>query len=497
MKNSTQTGEGAIAVHRWFSTGEGWAYHPWYQARFAELLDVVKTDLQQRPKEGADAREQLIDRPALGGFVLGLHGIDPQCQDARARDRNPTIYRVVFLRHRPTASERARLWDQLRRVAPECPGVDANLELSSLGEKTDRAPMELSETPAAPGKVARPQPVRRRFGLFLCLIVLAGIAGVLGWFGGIVEWPFGGAPTPPKDDWDSTVRRMADLLSTKWQDPETRYGNPKLDRELVDRFFTLLSQDPVRDKLEGKHPDVQFLQRLPEHPLCRLETPAASSSEELAKLRKAITELLAKLGSPAQGKPTKEMVENIGQAVDYQTWWKNHHEKLLPALITNPAVDGQVRAKVYRFCGKVSASESVWQCEPAKDMVKSLNEWGVSGLVDDDAEKRPWLVFAAYFYFLSRQDLPSPEALELKEDRDNAELASKLPEKPARPTGCFKDEAELTAQLAELAKKLGIKELPDRAGALVEVIGRRGAGNKEYRVFLRKNREGPRLPNGD
>ena len=428
------------------------------------------------------------------------------------RDRNPTIYRIAFFRHRPPALERARLWDELRGMLPDRPGVDADLTLLSMVERTGPAPTELSENPAASAEVARPQPdevpttsnnrpsamltaPRILLRLFLGLIGLAGVACFFVWFGGFGDWPFGRVTSPPKDDWDSTVKRMANLLSSKWQDSDTRHGNPKLDMELVNRFFALLSQEHLHDKLVGEHPDVKFLLRLPEVPLYQLKTPAAGTSKELADLRNAIEKLLAKSGAPTQGKPMRDMLNEIDQMMDYQLWWDRQSESLLKHLITCKAVNQEVWEKACRFCRRDSSTD--WQCTPAQAMATSLKNWGVKGLTNDDATKRPWFVFAAYFYFLSRQDLPSPETL-TGDDPAHAQWAEEhLPEKPYRPTNRFEAPSKLNEQLKllflKLKNKVGIEAPAD--GLVIAIEG--AAGSKEDRAFLLNSRKGPRLPNKD
>src|SRR5579884_1348781 len=107
--NALLSGDGKVAVYRWFDNGEGWAYHPWFSARGLELSQAVDPILKAAP-----AGSFCI--PALGGFLIGEHCEDPDCPDPKARARRPTVLRVAFLSRRPQHEDEATLLDALSQL---------------------------------------------------------------------------------------------------------------------------------------------------------------------------------------------------------------------------------------------------------------------------------------------------------------------------------------------------------------------------------------------
>jgi hypothetical protein len=189
------------------------------------------------------------------------------------------------------------------------------------------------------------------------------------------------------------------------------------------------------------------------------------------------------------------MLKEIEKDLDYKRWWRNNSRNLDYPLIAQSARP-EVREAAYRFIrdDPVDKVTFLWQVEPAQAMAQSLQKWGVKGIVMDDSQKRPWLVFAAYFYFLSREDTRSKEDMRSAKQSEDGGYASAvwaeehLPLELVRPDGCFgTDQEELTKQLAALARKL--RSAPDSGNAteLVRAIDR-SLGLAAYPAFLLNRR---------
>src|SRR5882724_1066409 len=116
------SGDGKVAIHRWFADGENWATHPWFRGRERQLVAALAPHLHAAGEEFAVA--------GLGGTLVGETVPDPDCPDAKARSRHPTILRAVFVSHLPTDRQCRTLLTDLRRLhLPPAPGADARLEI--------------------------------------------------------------------------------------------------------------------------------------------------------------------------------------------------------------------------------------------------------------------------------------------------------------------------------------------------------------------------------
>jgi len=129
------------AVHRWFASGEGWAYHPDIDLkqvrRLATRILANRSDVWQPTPEGEQVHEAL-EKEQLScdtGHNLCLvyrHYADKECPDPRAKQRFPTVL-IVALAHDLNDAEIKEVQKQLSALRdedlPQQPGRQDTLKL--------------------------------------------------------------------------------------------------------------------------------------------------------------------------------------------------------------------------------------------------------------------------------------------------------------------------------------------------------------------------------
>ncbi|MFW6118701.1 MAG: hypothetical protein ACOC7S_00035 [Planctomycetota bacterium] len=479
-----------VAVHRWFSNGEGWAYHPSFAEHLGLLRELVQEELQSRSSLRQGER-RLRYEPFMGKTLMIVHEVDKECTDSKARRRRPTVLRAMLLDYQPDEAEARSLAERLLRLQPESPGPDGSLALSV--PKVDRA--DTGETASSD---------TRRWVILLVLAVLAAAATTLllrsngcavlnGWT------PIG---EPDSKRTGLAQERMRGLLKQWGHDvskieeaPGGRYG-------ALIAFLTFLSHDTV----EGDHPDAVFIRRLPEKRSLTLPEPGSADyvqrrdelesvefwHEKLAELslhikradatnlRKAkvygkgqgddsvsspdtaagethegardvmaghpgpassdapsATELKRQQSLELENLPEAssqglvELVECIAKQMDYGDWLCRPHEgfRYTGAEMVRP----ELRRYALRF---VEAKPHDFEVPWAERMVRSLQKWGARGVEHDDAKKRPLFVARCYFDFLSLNPGAEPRLTkeELTVDENRAtwerEFILRLPQEP-------------------------------------------------------------------
>ncbi len=129
------------AVHRWFASGEGWAYHPDIDLkqvrRWATRILANRSDVWQPTPEGEQVSEALEKEqlPCDTGHNLCLvyrHYADKECPDPRAKQRFPTVL-IVALAHDLNDAEIKEVQKQLSALhdkdLPQQPGRQDTLKL--------------------------------------------------------------------------------------------------------------------------------------------------------------------------------------------------------------------------------------------------------------------------------------------------------------------------------------------------------------------------------
>ncbi len=129
------------AVHRWFASGEGWAYHPDIDLKqvrsWATRILANRSDVWQPTPDGEQVREALEKEqlPCDTGHNLCLvyrHYADKECPDPRAKQRFPTVL-IVALAHDLNDAEIKEVQKQLSALRdedlPQQPGRQDTLKL--------------------------------------------------------------------------------------------------------------------------------------------------------------------------------------------------------------------------------------------------------------------------------------------------------------------------------------------------------------------------------
>ncbi len=457
-------GSGAVAVHRWFVTGEGWAFHPWFEPRMLEVMASLKPELENRRAVMAAGTRGAILRPALGGVLVGEQVEDVNCPDPVARGRYPTVLRVVFLRRPPSEPDRASITAHLARLGAAAPGRDPTLSI-----------------PIA-GAVTRSPPTRRRrrwvpIGVVVLAVIL--IAGVTWW-----QFPLFGRGTPTAeptqakkgDDARKRQETMRALLN-KWQGKSEPPDPRESELETARRFFQFLSQSQWRDKLDGAHPDELFVKRLPPKPEAVPRTDA-----DVDKALRSLVEWLASDSSTEKPNPDETALQALDREMDFELWWgRTGKEK---GAYYDQKADSGVSSFVRRAVSDRSKTEprdAAEFREAAKTMVEQLKGWGVEAVTAEDATDRPWLVFQCYFQLLSQQHLGKHVEGVPNSPSDRLRFVRRLPEKPLAPDRHFRNRGELIETLVALTKKLNLAVKSSQVEVLLDAI----AKGMDYDAWLR------------
>lgn len=470
-------GDGAVAVHRWFVTGEGWAFHPWFEPRMLDLMASLKPELENRRAVLAAGGRGLILRPALGGVLVGEQVEDVNCPDPVARGRFPTLLRVVYLPHPPSEPDRASITAQLARLGASAPGRDPTLSIPVAEAATSSPP-------------TRPRRSWIPVGVGVLVVLL--IAGVTWW-----PFPLFGRGTPTAeptqakkaDDARKRQDKMQGLLA-KWQGKTVPPDPRESELETARRFFQFLSQSQWGGKLKGpspdnpnSHPDILFVERLP-------ETAAVPRTEgDVDKALRSLVERLADDSSTGQPNPYETALQALDREMDFELWWgrTRHSERAYFNHEPHQDVSSFVRRAVSGR-SKTEPRDAAELRKAATTMVKQLEEWKVKAVTAEDATDRPWLVFQCYFQLLSQQHLGKHVEGVPNSPSDWLRFVRRLPEKPLTTDGHFSSKTKLVDTLARLMSSLN----PAVKSNQVEVLLEKVAREMDYDAWL-KDAESPEV----
>lgn len=424
-------GLGKVAVHRWFQDGEGWAFHPWFQDHFQELLASCNQLLRNRPHpdqvKGAQAEAPWShnDRYCL----LVDHSPDPDCPDSRAVSRSPSIFRAVLVSASISETEKARYREKLAHIQALRPGPDLSLELKPVQKK------------------AEPSSKRLLFGVVAILALVAMILFATS------PWSKRSSGGSAGTDAASATQQMTILLKNWGQSVE----NENNRQQVINQFFKFLSPPKTEDSLkEKKHLDYVFAKRFPQ---LSIETEnSANDDRKLSKaLRTAYECLKADEVISTEGEPAEDtnaalvtLVKAIGKQADYQKWWEERKKQRWCTGGVEKAKP-ETRAFVRKFAkpGVYADLE-----DSATTMVKMLKKWKVKEIEEKDAEARPQFVAECFFSVLSLWHLEREDESHWKKTKDGYHryiaFLLRLPKEPLWPDG----DAKVDDQLWELAKRL-------------------------------------------
>lgn len=446
MIRMEETPTGVVAIHRWFVEGEGWSYHPWFASRSHDLLAALKDELDTRRQLESAGGRRMISCHAFGGILVGEQCFDPDCPDPRASGRYPTILRVAFCPSQPSLKDQKVILSMLAGIDSQAPGVNQNLRIN----------VHVTPPPPQSPSVQQRSPSQLRWLTFGVLILLIGGLGIFAWSHHQSKQHQDSHPSTDQKELELARSQMVALLQ-KWQ------GNVPDEKETLkvgQRFLQFLSQEAVKGKLTGSHPDILFVRRLPEHP--RSPTNNKELIDDLNRLHKHLTEVKRpnEDHSTANGRFVTEqrtlsqVVEMIDIQMDYRRWWTLEGKNTRSYALGTEDVT-HVSAYARRFIPKRQAVDEAnrkWQQTAASKMVKTLREqWNVTAVENADVDARPWFVFHCYFQFLSQQHF-SPD--DLQGGSYPFEFVSRLPRESLSKDGGFLSENALKDSLRVLAKEL-------------------------------------------
>lgn len=444
------TGDGKVAIHRWFPTGEGWAAHPWLFERQRELIDALAGTMVGAPGEFAVL--------GLGGTLVGEKTHDAEHADPQARDLHPMIVRVVFAPQMPSESRRRELLEQLRKVPlPAAAGPNITLELPAAAE--------VSVVASSDGFASLP-PARR-----LTVIVGLGVIAVLVMILGLrlilkqeqAQSGFPGLPglftvTTPKEK--QPALPPADDTALKPVNGEVPY----LRERTKLRFEQVLGRSAIYD-----HPYVLFVKeiggRLPE------KAPACRDDEEVAG---ALRSLLGRLNPELRidDWPVDKLRAAIDLELSYEKWRQGAAKRAF--VDRGKPLDEPLR----RFVEQFRRPDKGIAAAVAR-MAEALRGWH-----ERDVPAGPFAVIDRFFEVLTR---PSrlPDAI----DHVGVEFLRRLPTEPVAAGRTFDTEDELATALRHLLYLLD-REFNPLTGRLpaVELVDRI-VGEMRFAEFAKKNKQ--------
>jgi hypothetical protein len=459
------TGDGTVAVYRWFENGEGWAYHPWYGSRGLELSRAVDPILKGRPTGPFCV-------PALGGFLIGEHRDDPHCPDPKARERRPTVLSAAFLSFQPSERDTDRLLEALRRLPPIAERrEDASLALDA---ELCRELAQRYALPATPRRDASGDAdLDRSSGWGRTWKLVTMVAGLLLLGGGAV-YVIG-----------QRSERAASVQPTD-KKPESLANRQPAPRPISSEDeavgLSLLTAARFREALGAyarvDHPYSAYLKfqasRLP-------ETTAAYLPDERTSLLLHHESLFSGIDH-AQVVRAKEdgLTRDLLRALAYDEWRAKAGAR--EYLDRDKPLPEALRRFVEQFRQPPPELERA-----AVQMAEMLQAWGESEPSTAFAQRYPFAVIDRFFAFLTRPTFaPRPLAL----DHPKAAFLWRLPADPIGEGLTYENEEELARSLRRLLQDLERDFNPFDNTEHVPVLLQRIATSMRYRDWLR--REGMR-----
>lgn len=394
MKSHARTraakGSALIVCHRWFTSGEGWAWDDgWPDTDLNEALGLLKQELPSLRRPEHLARHRLRH-----GVLVVRSTDDLECPDPLARPRHPVLIAGVFMPgvhlHDCSPSDEEAMLGQAERQCRELysPGSKPGLSLAM---------------PAKVANVLRRRNAVKIMGLLALVIIALGVGtetvdAVKTFFGSEVGekniQPWVMAVKEPLQRWGA-------------QDVVTQAASVDGDTQskAVNQFFSLLSRQKGWDRLDGRHVDIDFLRRLPE------SAAKIESSPKEADVREAMLNLLKGFSAIAsekmQDRAPQEVVASIARQMDYRAWYASEDRKGLFDGRSDPP--GEVeRQYVSRFCTPAAGGEDGGLSKILHAIM--VSQWGIRGLTDDDLRRRPWFVVGCFFEFLAANTALDPGA---------------------------------------------------------------------------------------
>lgn len=144
-----------LVLHRWFASGEGWAYHSTIDAKDLDRVRTFATSILANRRD-CEVKSEKEDKDTL----VYRHYADRNCPDPKAQGRFPTVL-IVALARGLSESEIAKLEEELRRLSdsdlPTQPGPCPSLQLTVKPEPScDEKPQGVAGATPAGSQQSRP-----------------------------------------------------------------------------------------------------------------------------------------------------------------------------------------------------------------------------------------------------------------------------------------------------------------------------------------------------
>lgn len=119
---------GALAIHRYFKDGPGWAYHPSFKSRLTQLIVSFGDMLLSSKVMGSDNKKWLRERDGSRTWLWAYMLDDPEWPVCIS---HPTMMFVTILDHYPGDLESVAILDAAWDVClkAEWSGADVRLKL--------------------------------------------------------------------------------------------------------------------------------------------------------------------------------------------------------------------------------------------------------------------------------------------------------------------------------------------------------------------------------
>jgi hypothetical protein len=379
-----------LICHRWFSSGEGWAWSDGIAGSVRKkVLDVLRKNLPALREVSKEPRDYTVP----GGTVVVRTMEDPECPDPLARSRHPVLVAAVFIPGaRPKDVSRRDAEELFSKAEQACRGVVAPGGTSGLE-------LHLPETLA---NIIRRRRTMKYIGLLAAFAVIVGGCIAFAQVGKQILRPE--ADEKDISAWASAAEEQLDRWGVEVEQPKAASAAGDTQSGAVSAFLALLCRNDQWEQLDSGHVDGEYLSRLPKSAFQLDRNPKESD------VRSAMTGLLNDLGAKRAAKEEqrepKAVIADIAGRMDYRHWYTGDAR----TAAFNGRAQGlpeEQRRYIYRFCPTSTGLEDGGLCKALYQIMTS--QWGVKGLCEDDLRQRPWFVAGCFFEFASLAAVSSTE----------------------------------------------------------------------------------------
>lgn len=514
-----------VAVHRWFATGEGWVYSSGSAGVFE--AEEIKRVLSRRDPARDGESGLLRDSK---GYLLYYLEPDRNPADPKAAGRSPSILRIVVLPREPRAQFVPSLIAQLRKMTlPDHPGELPDLVLD-VPEDWLSTPSPLARSSGQANRQHSKWVFSRRFwlmgGIFTAGIIVVATSLLV-----VARDSFSVSavsvyerllkPLDVRLDNTTSAVEVANGLAEVYckkgmiqhyfpnKNPEDIVSLIKNERS--ESTIATFGSSLVPSNTDGSlHPDLAFahdvgepflekfakaIRWLPDSPLGsskgillgnklarevnEIATHIPRDEREGAFPQRPVLQLSGNFGVELLQKVVVENLKDL-KPIDvegYVQWFTKWSWEPNGSFPWDAEPDERTRTIALLFTLDQDYPED--ERQTAAKMVSLLRNWGVKGVREDDAKRRPWFVGRCFVEFLSLKHLGLT-----KEERESLDKADtfiwhclqKLPNEGWMAVTNEQVSAEQMWQMTrkrikELAGRLDIGDESD--AATVESIGKK------------------------